>query len=125
MYLLSLNCRKLKQSSSLHIFPQYRIFFYFTKTLTLNFCNEFIIQVIFDNFASDWIIGGRSNELRDLLQGFDDERVIKQIENWEHQGSVLLDYFQLKSIIEDMQAKQMVSEFKCNLCLLIFLLELK
>ena len=58
---------------------------------------------------SRWIIDGRTDELREMLQELDDEEKIRKIEDWESKGSVLVDYFEIKFMIENIQKKAEVS----------------
>ena len=67
------------------------------------------IQIIFDHLVSRWIIDGRTDELREMLQELDDEEKIRKIEDWESKGSVLVDYFEIKFMIENIQKKAEVS----------------
>ena len=59
--------------------------------------------------VSRWIIDGRTDELREMLQELDDEEKIRKIEDWESKGSVLVDYFEIKFMIENIQKKAEVS----------------
>ena len=59
--------------------------------------------------VSRWIIDDRTDELREILQELDDEEKIRKIEDWEGKGSVLVDYFEIKFMIENIQTKAEVS----------------
>ena len=65
--------------------------------------------MIFAHLASKWIVEGRGSALRDLLQSLDREEITKEIENWDSEGSVLIDYFEVQFFIEELQAKNKVS----------------
>ena len=81
---------------------------------------------------SRWIIDGRTDELREMLQELDQEEKIRKIEDWEAKGSVLVDYFEIKFMIENIQQKAEVSHIQwaismilrwiinCNLLFFIF-----
>ena len=65
--------------------------------------------MIFAHLASKWIVEDRGTALRDLLQSLDREEITKEIENWDTEGSVLIDYFEVQFFIEELQAKHKVS----------------
>ena len=62
---------------------------------------------------SRWIIDGRTDELREMLQELDEEGKIRKIEDWEGKGSVLVDYFEIKFMIENIQKKAEVRHSPC------------
>ena len=51
---------------------------------------------------------GRAGDLRQLIQQLDRPEIVKMIENWEHEGQVLIDYFEVQFFITELQAKHKV-----------------
>ena len=67
--------------------------------------------MIFAHLASKWIVEGRGTALRDLLQSLDREEITKEIENWDSEGSVLIDYFEvIHSKFSDLVPKEIADE---------------
>ena len=77
------------------------------------------IQIIFDHLVSRWIIDGRTDELREMLQELDQEEKIRKIEDWEAKGSVLVDYFEIKFMIENIQQKAEVSHIQLVISMIL------
>jgi len=67
-------------------------------------------NIIFNQLASKWIVEGRAGDLRQLIQRLDRPEIVKVIENWEHEGAVLIDYFEVQFFITELQAKHKEGE---------------
>ena len=67
-----------------------------------------MLQIIFNHLSSKWIVEGRAADLRELLQSLDRTEITREIENWDTEGSVFIDYFEVQFFVEELQAKHKV-----------------